>query len=78
MLWREARRELGLDGCKLVHLLGLSVLGFCLVHMPVFDPVKEAFVFLIHESVNLPVEPLQPVELHHVQFNNRNAADLCP
>lgn len=59
-------------------LFRLSVLCLFLVVVPMLDPHKEALVRIVHEAMDLPVEILEPLEFHAVQFMNRNVGDLGP
>lgn len=74
----ETLRKLGLDRGQLVHLLGFHALRSLLITAPVVNPVEEVVFLLVHQAVDLPVEPLKPIKLHHVKIDDRNAADFCP
>lgn len=67
-----------LDRGKLLHLLDFGELCLLLIGVPMLDPHEEALVFIVHDAVDLPVEVCQPLQLHHVQFLNGNAANFGP
>jgi hypothetical protein len=67
-----------LDGGQLLHLLHFGKLCLFLVSVPVTDPHEKALVFVVHHSMDLPVKVGQPLQLHHVQLVNRNAAHFSP
>lgn len=71
-------RNVGVDWCELVVALGLCKLCLLFVSMPMFDPHEEALIWVVHQTVNLPVEILEPVQLHRVELLNRDITDFGP
>ena len=78
MLDRVAATEVGLDGGKFLCLLDLCSLGLLRICVPMVNPLEEAFVVIVHQAVDFPVEALEPGKFHLVQLLNRNAADFSP
>ena len=71
--------NIGLNGSELLHILDLGQLcRLVLVDVPVIYPREKPFVFVIHHTVDLPVELGEPLQLHLVEFMYRNAADFSP
>lgn len=73
-----AASDAGFERSQLVHFLDLGKLGLFFVCMPVLNPHEEAFVFVIHHAVDLPVECGKPDQFHRVELMHRNAADFGP
>lgn len=78
MLDSMAAVNVRLDGSQLLHLLDLGKLSLLFVGMPMFNPHKEAFIFIVHHTVDFPVEVRQPLQFQHIQFMHRDAAHFSP
>lgn len=77
-LQRSAAADVGLDGCQFLQLFGLGKLSLLFVGVPMLYPHEETLLFVVHHTMNLPVEVGEPLKFHHVELLDGDAANFSP
>ena len=70
--------NVGVDRRKLLDFFRLGDFCFLLVCVPMLNPHEEAFILVVHWSMDCPVKTFQPLQLHRVQVLDGDAAHFCP